>query len=669
MNVVLTDKNGKILYGNQNIYDLTLYKPAELLGRTPRIFNAGYHSKEFFQELWETILSGEIWRGELKNRRKDGSIIWVRMIITPLLDKNSKPFQFLALKEDITEKKEIEFRLAQKDKQLSALTNNSYDIVGITDKDGKVFYLNPAFERVLGYEPYETVDSNMMNYFVVDDEYFWEKMLHHLLEHPHESVRCQLKCQHKDGSVRWCDAAFTNYLDDPHIHGIVFNLRDYTQQKEATDIIHHLANYDYLTSLPNRRHFENQLREAIKVIDATKGQLALLFLDLDGFKNINDTLGHEVGDRLLQEVGHRISSIFHNKAFVGRLGGDEFAIILRNFENKEQLIEIVDSLVQSFQPAFTVGDYELNVSTSIGISLYPTAGRNLKALLKNADIAMYQAKQQGKNQYQLYHPSMEKNRFKLFLLKNDLNQALEKEQFFMVYQPRIEPNSTKIVGAEALIRWSHPELGFVSHLEFIQFAEESGFIIPLGEWILKNVFTQVQDWQRQGLPKIKVSVNISVMQLMHLNFIKSVKKILKETGLDPKWIEFEIPEKVLFHKKDQVIKSLAGIKDLGITLALDNFGTGYSFLNYVSKHNFDVIKLDRSIIDDIQTSEVSYEVVMSIIQLAQKLNKHIVAGGIETASQQELVTKMGFNESQGFYFSKPIDTKRFEKLLMQENEA
>ena len=394
--------------------------------------------------------------------------------------------------------------------------------------------------------------------------------------------------------------------------------------------------------------------------------MAVLFLDLDGFKNINDTLGHDIGDELLKEVGHRIISVMTHKAFVGRLGGDEFSIIIQNVGNDEQLLDIADCLIKSFYPSFTVKEYELNVSASIGISIFPLAGEDMKTLLKNADIAMYHAKHNGKNHYQIYEPAMDKDSYKLFLLKNDLNKALEKEQFFMVYQPRIEPKSNKIVGAEALIRWSHPELGFVSHLEFIHFAEESGFIIPLGEWILRNVCSQIKEWQNQGLSPIKISVNISVMQLMNLNFISKVKRILQEQELDPKWLEFEITEKVLFYKENVIRKSLENVKSLGISLALDNFGTGYSSLNYVSKHKFDCIKIDRTIIEDIQKDDESYEVAMAIVKLAQRLNKNVVAGGIETANQLDLITKMGFDEFQGYYFSKPIEKDLFEDLLIQE---
>lgn len=407
MNVVLTDIDGYILYGNQNVFDLTLYKPEELLGRHTRIFNASYHSKEFIKQMWDTILSGKIWRGDIRNKRKDGQLIWVRLIITPLLDNTGKPYQFLALKEDITEKKELEFRLVQKDKQLSALTKSSCDIIGIMDKHGEITYLNPAIERVLGYTVFESIGDNIADYMSYEDNSFARNILQHILVHPDQPIRHQLKFKHKDGSIRWCDAAFTNYLDDPYITGIVFNLRDYTKQKEAADIINHLANFDYLTGLPNRRQFEQQLRKSLSAAGKKKHLLAVLFMDLDGFKNINDTLGHEIGDELLKEVVHRISRIVNSNTFVGRLGGDEFSIIVQNVPNQEYLREIADSIVQSFYLPFTVGEHELHITASIGISIYPLEGEDMKTLLKHADQAMYHAKNTGKNHYQFYRDSTE----------------------------------------------------------------------------------------------------------------------------------------------------------------------------------------------------------------------------------------------------------------------
>lgn len=401
MNVVHTDINGYVLYGNQNIYDLTLYNPEELLGGHTRIFNAGYHSKEFFKDLWDTILAGKIWRGDIKNKKKDGEIIWVRLIITPLLDDNGKPYQFIALKEDITEKKEIEFQLAKKDKQLSALTSNSHDIVGVINKDGKIAYTNPAFERVLGFTVSEALHSNIIDYIDKEDISFEKSLLQKIIENPNDSIRHQSRFKHKDGTFRWCEVVFSNYLQDPYIQGIVFNIRDYTKQKEANDIIKHLANYDYLTGLPNRRYFESQLEKVLHNAKKANESVAIISLDLDGFKQVNDTYGHDAGDILLKLAGQRISCVFQEKGFIGRIGGDEFLSFIPK-SDLEVVNRIASSLVNTFSNPFIIDENKIHITASVGVSIYPESGQDMRTLLKNADSAMYEAKKKGKNDYRFF---------------------------------------------------------------------------------------------------------------------------------------------------------------------------------------------------------------------------------------------------------------------------
>lgn len=402
MNVVHTDVNGYVLYGNQNIYDLTLYKPEELLGKHTRIFNAGYHPKEFFKDLWDTILAGKIWRGDLKNRRKDGKIIWVRLIITPLLDENGKPYQFIALKEDITEKKEIEYQLAKKDKQLSALTSNSHDIVGIMNKSGDITYTNPAFERVLGYPVSEVLNSNIKDYIAEEETNLERTLFKKILDNPNDPIHYQTRFKHKDSTYRWCEAVFSNYLGDPYIQGIVFNIRDYTKQKEANDIIKYLANYDYLTGMPNRRHLEDQLEKTLQKAKEKNERVAIFYIDLDSFKEINDTYGHETGDVLLKLAGQRITCAFKEKGLIGRIGGDEFLGFISNPADQDDIIELAESLIESFNRPFFINDNKINITSSIGICFYPESGEDMRTLMRNADTAMYEAKKKGKNSYKFF---------------------------------------------------------------------------------------------------------------------------------------------------------------------------------------------------------------------------------------------------------------------------
>lgn len=663
--LLITDVTGKILYVNKNCCKMNGYTPDELIGKHTSLFNACYHPKKFFTDLWRTILSGNIWKGDLQNKRKDGSLFWIHMSIIPLLDENGRPYQFVALREDITERKEMEFQLVQKDKQLIALTKNSYDVVGIIDRFGIIKYQNQAIERVLGYKPSETLGTNILDYVDKSDHAKGRLLLKQVASHPKTPIRTQYKVKHKDGSLRWYDVVHTNYLGDPYINGIVFNLRDFTEQMEASEKAHQLAYYDYLTGLPNRRLFEKELEQALQKAKTSNRRIALMYLDLDGFKNINDTLGHEVGDILLKKVSRRIENTFEKKAFIGRLGGDEFSLLIPNMYNLKYLHKIASSMIRLFSQPFVIGDIELFVSASVGLSIYPLAGKNMKTLLKNADVAMYQAKKEGKNNFQVYNPSMDENGYKKFLLKNDLKKAINEKHFFIVYQPRVIPTTHEIIGVEALIRWEHPKFGPISPGEFIPYAEETGLIIPLGTWMLKEVCNQVKEWQNQGLKSIKASVNISALQLLKPNFVETILSILEETQLEPQWLELEITETVLLNKEDQAIETLEKLSNLGITIALDDFGTGYSALNYLIKYKFDVIKIDRSILKDIPYDEESYEIANAIVKLAQKLKKTVVAEGIETPCQLALIEQMGCDEFQGFIFSKPVKEFQMKQFLIE----
>ena len=663
--VVVTNHKGFILFVNQNCCKLSNYSPEELIGRHTSLFNSGYHPPEFFANLWGTLLSGSIWKGELRNKRKDGSLYWVHMKIVPVLNHLGEPYQFVSLQEDITAQKKREFELTKKDKQLSALTKNSTDVVGIYDANGTILYQNSALAIVLGYKMEETLGLNIFDFVFGTSVKKGETFLNRIKKNPKKPIRMQHRIKHKDGSVRWCDVVHTNYLDDPYINGIVFNLRDFTEQMEATQSAYQLAYYDYLTGLPNRRLFEKQLQIVLEQCVASYKRFALMYLDLDGFKNINDNLGHEVGDILLQKVAERISATFEKKAFIGRLGGDEFSLIFPNMISLKYLHNMSKKMLLIFSRPFLVRDIELFVSPSVGISIFPFGGRDIKTLLKNADVAMYSAKNGGKNNYQIYSPAMDENAYKKFLLKNDLKKAISEEQFFVVYQPRVNPSTHEINGVEALIRWNHSNFGPVSPLEFIPYAEETGLIIPLGYWILTKVCKQVKQWQREGIKPIKASVNISAIQLLQTDFISSVQSILKKTKLAPEWLELEITETVLLNKEDIAIATLEKLREMGITIALDDFGTGYSSLNYLVKYKFDVIKIDRSILKNIPNDIESYEIANAIVKLAQKLNKTVVAEGIETPSQLALIEKMGCNEFQGYICSQPVKEEQIKQFLFQ----
>jgi diguanylate cyclase (GGDEF)-like protein/PAS domain S-box-containing protein len=662
--ILITDIDGFILYANKICSNMLGFSQEELIGENLRIFDSGYHTNEFFKNMWMTIESGERWKGEIQTKRNDGSVAWNFLSVFPIPDKNGQPYQFLTLWSDISERKRVEFKTAHKRNQLSYLAKNSSDVIGIFDKNGIVTYINPAVERILGFSVPERLGSKTFDY--IDEENLSEAkhLLEDLIKTPGKSIRIELKLKHKKGYSVWCEVNCTNHLNDSLIQGIVFNYRDITEKRKFAEEINQMAYFDYLTGLPNRRNFENQLNKELENAKEKNLNIALLLLDLDGFKHLNDSLGHEVGDQLLKDVSSRIISAIDEQAFFGRLGGDEFVLFLKNISCFAEIHKVAKKLVSLIsEEPFNLNGFEFFISVSIGVCVYPHSGENLRTLFKNADMAMYRAKNNGKNQYQFFSPMMIINSNKEFTLRNDMKKAIINEEFTIFYQPRFNPITDEITGTEALIRWNHPTWGRISPNEFIPLAEETGLIIPIGEWLIRKVCNQIKDWQLEGIATYKISINISSLQLLKSNFVDMVSFILKETALEPKYIEFEITESVIIDKEEQVLKALTQLIELGLTISLDDFGTGYSALNYLRKFPCDTVKIDKSLIDNIQIDIGNYEIVTAIINLCQKLKKSVVAEGVENIEQLSILKELSCNEIQGYIYSKPLDELEYKEYL------
>lgn len=427
------------------------------------------------------------------------------------------------------------------------------------------------------------------------------------------------------------------------------------------------AYLDYLTGLPNRRYLENQLRKEVLLAKGNKTSFALLLIDLDEFKYVNNSFGYSVGDKLLEDFSARLQEAYlQDDAILCRLGGDEFIILLPNVFSLEEINKHAGNLITLINDKpFNVSGNDFFITISAGVSVYPYSGESIDLLLKNADLAMYRAKSNGKNQYQIFSPTMNLFTYKQFTLRNDLKKALINNEFAIFYQPRFTPLTNELIGAEALIRWNHPGWGLVSPDEFISMAEESGLIVPIGAWMLKNVCQQLKNWQMDGLPIKKVSLNLSSLELLQSNFIEMVSSVLKENYLEPKWIEFEITERMIMDREENALKTLTSLKTLGISLALDDFGTGYSSINYLWKLPCDIIKIDKSLIKEMQDINASYEVVAAIIALCKKLKKKVVAEGVETHEQLELLQRLACEEIQGYLFSRPVSAQKFAQYLKQ----
>lgn len=551
---------------------------------------------------------------------------------------------------------------------LTVFQNSPLALIAL-DSNMIVQYWNKTSEKMFGWKEEEVVGQAFP--IIPDFESVKFKKMFEGIMAGNSVPSIEAKRLRKDGTL--IDATISPmpwYDNDQKVKGYLVLINDITNYKHIEDELRnqeekteHMAYFDYLTGLPNRRLFEEELRRNFEEAKQSQSVLALMFLDLDGFKFLNDTLGHKIGDKLLKEVAYRLNNIRRLKDFVSRIGGDEFTVILPNLKELDEIHDVAQDILKLFELPFRVDNYELFITTSIGISLYPYGSNNIQDLVKNADLAMYRAKDEGKNKYQIFSPTMNISTYKKFTLQNDLRKAVQEKNIFLLYQPRVDSKSNKIVGAEALARWKHPEWGVVSPEEFITLAEESGLINTIGEQLLYEACTQNKKWQDQGYDPIKISVNFSALQFLQANIVDTVEKILAATELDPKWLEIEITETVVMENEANIALKLEQLREMGISIAIDDFGTGYSSLSYLKKLKPSTVKIDKSFIQQIPIDIENTEIATAVIKLSEKLKIDVVAEGVETCEQYAYLRKIHCHELQGYLFSKPIPTEEFESLL------
>jgi len=437
------------------------------------------------------------------------------------------------------------------------------------------------------------------------------------------------------------------------------------KRKQAEETIRHQALHDQLTGLPNRTLFNDRLSIALANARRHKEMLAVVFLDLDRFKKINDTLGHDVGDLLLKAVVERVKNSVRQGDTVARWGGDEFTLLLPQIAGKQDAINIAKRILDALKPVFNLNGYEARISLSIGIAVYPFDGEDAETLVKNADVALYRTKEDGRNGYQVYSLTMNSQASELLTMENNLHQALERGEFVLHYQPQINIATGKITGMEALVRWQHPEFGLVSPATFIPLAEQTGLIVPIGEWVLWTACTQNKAWQDAGLPKLRMAVNLSARQFQQSNLIEIVERTLSETGLDPHYLELEVTESVTMRNLELAKTVLTNLYNMGIQLSMDDFGTGYSSLSYLKQFPFRTLKIDRSFVLDLTTNPKDAAIIAVIIALGKELNLRLIAEGVETEAQKDLLRCLQCEEMQGYLFSRPLPAKDATELLQQ----
>ncbi len=563
---------------------------------------------------------------------------------------------------NITERKQIETQLRDSEERYRAVVRQSSEGIFLADVTSKIILeANQAYCQLLGYS-FEEI-KKLTLYDVVDlDPKQFESSLERILREKISFVQESLH-RKKDGSLIEVEVTLSpiNYSSQ---NVLCFAVRDITERKLGQAILSYQAFHDFLTDLPNRMLFNKQLCKAIANAQRNQKFMAVMFLDIDRFKNINDNLGHAVGDSLLKCFAQRLKGCLRSHDIVARWGGDEFIVFVPEIQNPEEAGKIAQRILDAIQPTFKLEHYELHIKSSMGIAIYPIDGEDGETLVKNADIALYSAKEQGRNKYCFFSSTMTSGTSMLLTVENLLHHAIEREELFVYYQPQVNINTGQITGMEALLRWRNPSLGTISPGKFIPVAEETGLIIPIGEWVLHAACKQNQIWQSAGLLPLRVAVNISPRQFQQPNLVSMVKKILDETGLEPHWLELEITETSIMNNVDLATKTLHDLQKIGVHLSIDDFGTGYSSLSYLKQFPFCALKIDRSFIQDLEDNSEDKAIISAIIALGRGLNLRVVAEGVETPQQIDLLQSLQCSEIQGYWFSHPLtpeDAAKFTK--------
>lgn len=479
-----------------------------------------------------------------------------------------------------------------------------------------------------------------------------------------EEVIGVVSCEHVGRVRQW---TFDEQSFGTSIAHMVSLTIEKSNRKQTEKEITHLAYYDQLTNLPNRILLQEELQSAIEKAERDDHMVAVMFFDLDQFKIINDSLGHKFGDALLSSVAERIKSCVRQVDMIGRMGGDEFILILPKIKQSSDAVIVAERITQAFEKTLVIHEQELYVTTSIGISIYPIDGTEHDILIKNADIAMYHAKEKGRNCFEFYIPEMSLKTSEKLLMETNLHRALEKNEFALYYQPIIDLKTNRIIGAEALIRWIHPELGFISPEQFIPLAEITGLIIPIGEWVMRTACTQLQDWREQGFLDLEMSINVSARQLKHGNIMNMIMKVKQDTELELSSVCLEITENIAVESEGYMIELLKDLRNLGIKIAIDDFGKGYSLLSYLKTLPITTLKIDKSFVENIAMDEKDAIMAKMIIDLAHNFNLEVAAEGVEQSFEHELLREWKCERAQGYLFSRPVPAEDFYELLIQSN--
>lgn len=548
-----------------------------------------------------------------------------------------------------------------------SLFDNNTDIVYSTDLQGQFTSVNPAFEKMFGYQKDELIGKSALKYINNEDVPRVRMHFYRAIKGKEQFYNININSKTGENNLfHLRNIPITVNGECVGIYGIGRNI---TEQKKIEDRIVQLAYYDQETGLPNRVKFTEKLSELLQRAKKKKRMLAVMVLDMDRFKIINDSLGHDAGDEILKEISKRIQEVLPTGSYLGRFSGDKFNLVLSKNVGIEEVIKVAKSILRRVSAPIFHSEQEFYVTASIGISLYPNDGLDEITLLKNADIAMNRSKYPGGNRITLYSNEMNEEALRRLELESYLRKALQKEEFFLCYQPLIDLTSGKLYGSEALIRWNHPILGLVSPGDFIPLAEETGLIEEIGSWVLRTACKQNKKWQKQGLKDLTVSVNVSANQFQQVKFVREVKKALADSGLEPQYLTLELTESTMLRNIEHSIEVMRSLQDIGVRVSIDDFGTGYSSLSYLKDLPINTLKIDRSFINNLKIDTSDIAIVKAIITMGHGLAVKVVAEGVETEEQIELLKDLNCHYAQGFYLHRPLTTEDFEQVLLLEKNA
>lgn len=656
------DNSGEFLIVNPAIAKMLGFRSGEDLIENISNVKEMYHSPERHKQLLiELEKEDSLWDFESQVRSSNGSFIWIAENIRKIFDENGIIIGYESISSDITVRRQVEDRL----KLVAKVFKHSVEGIIITDDETRVLEVNDAFTEITGYPAQETIFKTPHILFSGwQDKTFYNELWDQVEK---DGVwQGEIKDRRKNGEiyVQWLTICAVKNEEDV-ITNYIGIFSDITEKKYNEKQIHKLAYYDVLTSLPNRSLFNDRLMHSIDKAGRTNEILAVLFIDLDNFKYINDTLGHYIGDKFLQMVSERLLAVVRKEDTVARLGGDEFTIILETIINIDDAGVIAEKIIKNLSKPFVLAKQEVFSGASIGISIFPNDSTEHQALIKNADTAMYHVKETGKNDFRYFTEEMNFKASETLKLSTGLRHAIENNEFVMHYQPQVNLKDQTIIGLEALIRWNHKSRGMILPGQFIPFAEKSNLIQLIGDWVLKTACEQYMHWQKSKFKPLKIAINLSAKQLRLKNLTETISNIINDTGINPSLLELELTESAVMFNAEEAMKIMQKIKELGISIAIDDFGTGYSSLNYLKRFPIDKIKIDYSFIKDIKTDANNRAITKTIIDLAHNLNMKVIAEGVENEDQRDFLIENGCDEAQGYFYYKPFLISDFSQLFKE----